>query len=822
MKYILLYFMVFTITFTCLSQEPNTAELTREEILEMSIDDLADLSLEELMDAMEIVGVSSMEELIELLINRNVYSASRREEGAFGSPLSSSVLTKEELRDYGATTIEEALRLVPGVIVREKTNGNFDVHLRGLDNLPQNHMLLYSENTNTLLMINGRPVFNYAHGAIVWESLPIGFEDIERIEVVRGPSSALYGPNAVNGVINIITGIANSDSPLVSGTLRGGTQDTYTGDIAVRRVWSDNLSSAVTTNFQHRGRDREEVYMFDAGNMVLTDGNGTIIEDNLSEGFYSIDEYDRLYNQTPIGLQPVKRPEYEADELFSSPDIARENIGVNVYTQYLSGDNSYDLSFGYQNSSVLTTPAGDTPSSFSGRESSTAYVDFTGSIGRVNIQTNYLFGTQDFAAGETGFEVDMGQFNSSLDYDFHIGELNLRPGVSYQSVYYDDSPNLASGELGYLNEKKKLNTFATSLRIDYLAFNQLRLVAALRAEKYNYPDEWYPSWQFAGTLPLGDNHLIRAVYSRANRSSFIVNSHSDYLWNREGRMPPSFIHFAGSEEYDLMTSDMIEIGYRFRPFNNVVLETELFGSKSENYGALLAESSAITFPVASDKVTYEYVAKFMDPALAPMPSTRANIAYQNLNLEATQIGATINLDWIITDKLIAKMHATLQQTKLDNVMTLTNNDIIDEQFNEAEMLFEELVGGILQHQIDLPLSSEMYNYATSYYFPEEDEDGVKNRSTPLFWGMAGLLYKPTDKLNLSGYGYYYGEQTFENQNGTFVIDPKFILNLQADYEVSKGFNLFLNARNILNDKSREFAFMDEIGAIYMGGVRFAF
>ncbi|MGC3978729.1 MAG: Plug domain-containing protein [Paludibacteraceae bacterium] len=86
--------------------------------------------------------------------------------------------------------------MVPGLIVREKTNGNYDVHIRGNDNMPPKGMFIYSENSISLVMIDGRPVYNYSFGGTFWEALPVDLVDVERIEIIRGPSSALYGPNA--------------------------------------------------------------------------------------------------------------------------------------------------------------------------------------------------------------------------------------------------------------------------------------------------------------------------------------------------------------------------------------------------------------------------------------------------------------------------------------------------------------------------------------------------------------------------------------------------------------------------------------------------
>src|SRR5450432_2364771 len=145
------------------------------------------------------------------LLNVKIVSVSKNSESLFDAPLSASVVTREEIRKSGSTSIMEALRLVPGMIVREQSNGNYDIHLRGMDNVPPNAPFDVTSNTTTLVMIDNRPVYNYLRGGTFWETLPVDINDVEKIEVVRGPAAALYGPNAVNGVINIITRQAEKD-----------------------------------------------------------------------------------------------------------------------------------------------------------------------------------------------------------------------------------------------------------------------------------------------------------------------------------------------------------------------------------------------------------------------------------------------------------------------------------------------------------------------------------------------------------------------------------------------------------------------------------
>src|SRR5687767_11368224 len=100
---------------------------------------------------------------LEDLLNTKVETVSKKTERLFNAALSASVLTKEDIQRIGATSIMEALRQMPGVIIREQSNGNYDIHLRGMDNVPPNASFDMAS-TTTLVMINNRPIYSYLRG----------------------------------------------------------------------------------------------------------------------------------------------------------------------------------------------------------------------------------------------------------------------------------------------------------------------------------------------------------------------------------------------------------------------------------------------------------------------------------------------------------------------------------------------------------------------------------------------------------------------------------------------------------------------------------
>jgi iron complex outermembrane receptor protein len=136
------------------------------------------------------------------------------------------VLSSDDIRRSGATSIPDALRLVPGVnVARVSGDRNWVVAIRGLGDQ-------YSKYVEVL--IDGRTIYSPLFGGVFWTINNVMLEDIDRIEVIRGPGGTIWGPNAVNGVINIITkSAAETQGALVS--VGGGNVDYNTDDLRLGR-----------------------------------------------------------------------------------------------------------------------------------------------------------------------------------------------------------------------------------------------------------------------------------------------------------------------------------------------------------------------------------------------------------------------------------------------------------------------------------------------------------------------------------------------------------------------------------------------------------
>jgi iron complex outermembrane receptor protein len=136
---------------------------------------------------------------IEDLMNITITSASRKEERAAEVAAAVYVITREEIRRSGMLTLPDLLRLAPGVQVAQINANKWAVSVRGFNGLYSNKLLV---------LIDGRSVYNHLFSGVLWDTEDLPVESIDRIEVIRGPSAAVWGANAVNGVINIVTASA--------------------------------------------------------------------------------------------------------------------------------------------------------------------------------------------------------------------------------------------------------------------------------------------------------------------------------------------------------------------------------------------------------------------------------------------------------------------------------------------------------------------------------------------------------------------------------------------------------------------------------------
>lgn len=204
---------------------------------------------------------------LEDLANIEITSVSRQPERILNAPAAITVITNEDIRRSGATSIPEALRLADNLSVAQKNSHDWAISARGFNTELANKLLV---------MIDGRTIYSPLFSGVFWDRQDYLLEDIDRIEVISGPGGTLWGANAVNGVINIITKKAGETQgthleAIAGNELRAATAVRYGGKLA------DNVSYRIYGKY------------FDRDAQAFGNGNDAHDGWHMSQGGFRVD-----------------------------------------------------------------------------------------------------------------------------------------------------------------------------------------------------------------------------------------------------------------------------------------------------------------------------------------------------------------------------------------------------------------------------------------------------------------------------------------------------------------------------------------------------
>jgi iron complex outermembrane receptor protein len=208
---------------------------------------------------------------LEELANVEVTSVSKSAQSLSTAPASIYVITREEILRSGVLSIPEALRLAPNLQVEQINSQEYQIGARGFGS----HLEFQNFSNKILILIDGRSVYNPLFSGLAYDALDVMMDDIDRIEVISGPGATLWGANAMNGVINIITRSA---------------QETQGGLLRVSGGDQENAASArYGDSFGDGGAFRVYGKAFDRGPSELPDGQSADDRWHKAQGGFRMD-----------------------------------------------------------------------------------------------------------------------------------------------------------------------------------------------------------------------------------------------------------------------------------------------------------------------------------------------------------------------------------------------------------------------------------------------------------------------------------------------------------------------------------------------------
>jgi iron complex outermembrane recepter protein len=520
------------------------------------------------------------------------------------TPAALYVITSEEILRSGVTTIPDALRLAPGVEVGRLSSTTWAVSIRGLQN---------NFSKSVLVLIDGRNVYTPLFAGVYWDVQDLPLEDIDRIEVIRGPAGTIWGPNSANGVINIITRQAADSKGVQASALVGNIAHTV-DDLQIG-------AGSGGTDFRIFGRGFERAHEYH------TDG---INDDTWHE--------ERLGFRVDRNLDHNKDAKDTSDLMFegdlykgTSPHI----VGTSISNDQTSGG---DVNFRYQtahaNGTGLTVQA---------------YFDRTlrthGFLGETR-DTVDLDLIDRFRAGDWNlFSVGAGFRWSPFDVISTVPGEGLAPPTGTDHIY-----------TGFLQDEIRLGQTAS-----------LTLGAKLQQNNYSGFDV-LPS----GRLLWSPNDK-QSLWAGITRS---VTTPSDLEENfvLQASSPTLVIQLLGDHHFKSEDVLGYELGYRGTVNSHLYFDVSGFWNQYtqlQSFGPEVISTSGSTTTITiqySNQISGSASGFEIAPQIAIAPFWRLNLAYSYLNSDFDAAGSTSNVSStgsVITYDKSSPKHQVELQSMID-------------------------------------------------------------------------------------------------------------------------------------------------------------
>ena len=478
-----------------------------------------------------------------------IYAASRNQEELSKANVSTYIITANEIKQSGALTLGEALRLAPSLLVKQATNGYYHVSVRGSGGGALHRTSSRFENTSLLLTINGIPFNNAYQGGIFWETVPVELNDILQIEIVAAPSTAFFGPNAGSGVINLVTEEVEENVLRPKVSLQGGLNGNYAHRGSVSFGVSNRLKFRVSGHYNRLARWQPQFYLRSEQRYITVDS--------------------LLYYQANARESNVSAEKALHNNGVNATVIFRPNEKVNLEA-LVSTKESY-LQSVLQPLGVIALTNRDTETSSS--------VSVRAQTGRVSTALAYSTAKQNLAVGYEGFDMRNNNVFASTEYGYRGEHYGLKLGGDVHLSVFHNISQLPLTEVIY-QDRVLLGTTSLLTNGAFLdqQFNLLdgkwNVFGTVRADRFSATNRFYGSYRAGSTYQVGKIHSVRASTSSGVGNTFATN----YYWYNDTTNA-----YQTNSDLNPLRTRSYEVGYRVVPRSEITLGVTYHRSRTSNF-----------------------------------------------------------------------------------------------------------------------------------------------------------------------------------------------------------------------------------------------
>lgn len=510
MRYIIIFFLSLYVAIPQSGWAENSAlELAdisnaEQQLLNMSPAEILNMEL-------------SPQSIREYWEENGVTSVSKKGEDPFDSPSAIYVISSEDIKNSGFTSVQEALRMVPGLQVAQMDSNKWAIASRGFNR---------QTSSKLRILIDGRAVFTPFFSGVFWDEVDLIMQDIERIEIVRGAGGALWGPNTVNGVINIITKSAQSTQGKYISMLYGNEEN---GTIEAR----------------YGSKIDEGIYYRTHAKFTHRDGSDSLVGEDLKNNWFNqsagvrLDHHKDLDNKWSVNLDIL----HGKDEVFAS--IFPQLVSPLVFEHPFNKET--------WKGSILTKWR-NIQSNISDTDV-TLYLDYN-QFDSIELKVKNLSADISFKHNWNGYD----------NHDITWGaEFLYNQDVITNSYYLGYSPNQRYNHFYSLFFQDKVTIIPQSLFIT---------VGSKLEHNYFTDFEYQPNVKLTW---FPNNH--QTVWMAATRAIRVPTRFEKDGWQRYAGTTQGFLGVRGDNDFESEKIITYEIGHRARLADGLILDSTAFYSK---------------------------------------------------------------------------------------------------------------------------------------------------------------------------------------------------------------------------------------------------
>jgi len=458
-----------------------------------------------------------------------VVSASKAEEKLVNAPATMSVITSQTIETAPSANFAELLRAIPGVNITQVSARDINVTSRGATSTLA---------TGQLALLDGRSLYQDFFGFVMWDMLPMNFNEIKQVEVIRGPASAVWGANALNGVVNVISKSPREMQGATAALSFGGLD--RPGDAEAGSVWSVNgtWADAPTDRWSYK----------------------------LSGGGYSQDAFARPTGQIPCNRADVCKVTTTVYPPFQNEGTTQPKFDGRVDYDYEDG-RKLSFSGGLAGTDgIMHTGIGPFDIN-SGSVMGYGKATYTKRALKAGFFTNVLNGDADqlLTRGLNGAPITFAFDTRTIDFDVS----NVQTFAQRHVVSYGGNLRFNNFDLSIAPDADNRTEFGLYGQDEIFLTDMFRWVVGGRVDRFDYIDNFVFSPRTTFMIKPDENQTFRVSYNRAYRSPSVINNHINLIISEPLDLRPLGgpqlyflpVNVVGNQDLKEQSLDAFELGY---------------------------------------------------------------------------------------------------------------------------------------------------------------------------------------------------------------------------------------------------------------------